>query len=90
MAETKSYRRYCLGKRQERAAEGDDNDAVWKAKQEAEPGTALAATFPALSKLATAGYSTDTDLDGADEAELVRAGLTTREAAAVLAAFAAL
>ena len=88
VAEIKSVRRYCLHKRRQHAEALDDDDTVWKAKQEAEPGTALPASFPARAKLVAAGYSTDVDLDGADETELVDAGLTTREAQAALAAFA--
>lgn len=55
-------------------------------KQEAEPGVALPADFPFLSKISAAnvGYTTIEDLDGADEDELTAVGLTPREARAVL------
>ncbi len=60
---------------------------VWRAKQEAEPGTALAAGFPAKSLLAAAGYTTVEDIDGADCAELEDyAALSTLQARTVLAA----
>jgi hypothetical protein len=87
VAEIKSYRRYCLGKRRHHALLADDYDTIWKAKQEAEPGTALPADFPQLTALDAAGYTTDVDLDGADANELITAGFTRREAEAVLSAF---
>lgn len=52
--------------------------------------TALPATFPALSKLTAAGYTTKEDLDGADDTELVEAGLNHSEARAAIAALAQL
>lgn len=65
--------------------------AVWRSKQDARPGTALAATFPLLTKLAAARYTTKEDLDGADAGELVtNAALSRQEAEAVLRAVAAL
>ena len=63
---------------------------VWRAKQEAEPGAALPSGFPFTTKLDEAGYTTAADLDGADEHELVDAGLSPREASTVLAAAAEL
>lgn len=82
----KRPRRYYLHKRLEARLLCDDNEGVWKAKQEAEPGTPLASTFPSKAKLETLGYTTTEDLDGADEAELVRAGLTQAQAKTVIAA----
>lgn len=62
-------------------------DAVWRAKQEQTPATALAPGFPFLSRLQAAGYSAVEDLTGATARELIlRAGLNRREANAVLAA----
>ena len=91
MAEYRSARRYYLFKRCEAAALSDGNAEVWQAKQEAEPGTALPADFPHLSALQAAGYTTDTDIDGADVAELTRlAGLSSRQGQAVLDALALL
>jgi len=86
-ASVKTARRYYLGKRR-KALEVQDNALadVWRAKQEAEPGQALALTFPHRSKLEALGYTTVEDLDGANQDELISAGLLRREAAAVLAA----
>lgn len=85
-------RRYYLLKRHaartrgERALEG-----VWRSKQEAEGGTGLPATFPSLTALSLAGYTHVEDVDGATAAELAdNAGLSTREAEAVLSALASL
>lgn len=64
--------------------------AIWQAKQEEEPGTALPGSFPFLSKLQAAGYKTSEDLDGADATEMQLAGLSLREAEAAIAAFAKL
>ena len=59
---------------------------VWRAKQEAEPGTPLPATFPALAALSAVGYTTAEDVRGADELELRKAGLSINDARAVVAA----
>jgi len=65
--------------------------SVWQAKQEAEPGTPLAVTFPSYTKLVEAWYTTAQDLEGADARELnYFAGLSQRDAEAVLAAYALL
>lgn len=92
MAEIKTPRRYYLHKRLDaRLYRGEDDiETVWKAKQEGEPGTVLGSSFPLRATLAGIGYTTVQDLDGADEAELERAGLTRKQAQQVLAAFAAL
>ena len=80
------HKRLIAGRRRDRAIE-----SVWRAKQEAETGTALPATFPSLVKLTAIGYTTEEDLDGADTNELRRdVGLTQREADAVLLALAPL
>lgn len=64
-------------------------EAVWKYKQEAQPGNALPATFPFLTELAAGGYTTREDLDGADEYELKAiAKLDSLSAQAVLSAYA--
>ena len=86
MATLNTPRRYYLQKRRKARALSDATEMVFQAKQDAEPGTPLAATFPHLTQLATAGYTTTEDLDGADEDELVTAGLTRREAQDVVAA----
>lgn len=83
MAEIRNVRRFYLHKR----LTGDENTRpVWQAKQEAQPGTELAADFPARADLAALGYTTAEDLDGADQDELVRAGLKPNQAKKVIAA----
>lgn len=80
-------RRFYLLKRRAARSLGDKGlEGVWRQKQEAESGTALAATFPARAALVAAGYSTTEDLDGADTDELVAAGIPYHSAAAVIAA----
>lgn len=86
MADVKRPRRFYLHKRLQARDECDDSERVWQAKQEAEPGTALPADFPLNSELAASGYTTVEDIDGADEDELVKINLTSRQARAVLAA----
>lgn len=83
-------RRYYLLKRLA-ARRACEEEGVWLSKQEAQPGTALAADFPFRTKLVEAGYSTSEDLDGACPDELYEfAGLFAPEAATVIAAAAAL
>lgn len=89
MGEVRLPRRYYLAQRL-RAREALLEEGVWQAKQEAEPGTELAADFPSAAALEAAGYTTVEDLDGADVAELRRAGLTRRQAETVIAAVAPL
>lgn len=87
MSEVRRPRRYYLAKRL--AARRDGQKALeltWQGKQEAEAGTPLAADFPARAALVAAGYTTTEDLDGADVDELRRAGLSTKDASAALAA----
>jgi hypothetical protein len=91
VAELKTPRRYYLHKRLEaRLYYCDDSDGVWKAKQEAQPGTPLPDDFAHRTTLADLGYTASEDLDGADADELERAGLTQRQATEVIAALAAL
>ncbi len=83
-------RRYYLLKAQ--ATDRDGGFAsTWWGKQEGEPGVALPTGFPSKAALATAHYTTVEDLTGAGTKELVcEAGLTTKQAEAVLTALAAL
>lgn len=67
-----------------------DSEGIWRAKQEAEPGAPLPSDFPYAERLAAAGYTTQEDLDGADEEELRCLGFQVREAQRILAALAAL
>lgn len=87
MADIRVPRRHYLNKRYAALLYDDVEQAnIWQAKQEAEPGTTLGGSFPLKSTLAPLGYTTIEDLQGADEAELMRAGLTKAQAAEVLAA----
>jgi hypothetical protein len=87
-----TVRRYALMKRQSACIVRDyEIAAVWQAKQEAEPGTLLDATFPFQARLSEAGFTTKEDLEGADAFELLNyVALSQSEADAVLAAFAEL
>jgi len=64
----------------------DGLEFVWLAKQLELPGQALPDGFPHRARLADAGYSTVEDLEGVTVKELQQAGLSRREASAVLAA----
>lgn len=85
-----SLRRYFLLKRLEAARLQSELASTWRAKQEAEPGTALPSTFVLRDRLVAAGYSTKEDLNGADVEELRLAGFTSRESQAILDAVAQL
>lgn len=64
-------RRAALYKRIAAGAAGEYAlQAVFRAIQEAETGTALPASFPYLSKLTPVGYTTKEDLSGVDADEL--------------------
>lgn len=83
-------RRYYLLKRL-RARERCLEEDAWIGKQAAEPGAALPSTFPSLTALADAGYTTAEDIRGASTSELRRfARLSQSQAEAVLTALAAL
>ena len=81
-------RRYYLLQRRACDARGDVGlAAVFRYKQEQQPGTALPVGLPGYDALVAAGYVADADVRGADEDELRRAGLRADEAAAVVAAY---
>lgn len=88
MADIKRARRYYLLKRRHFGADGVDFEpslsGAYRFKQEAEPGTDLPAGFVLKAELAVLGYTTVEDLDGADEPELITAGLSRMQARAVL------
>jgi hypothetical protein len=85
-----SVRRYYLRKRLF-ARQQDTEEEVWKALQEAEPGTGLPGDFPFRATLADAGYSTAEDLEDACPDELYEfAGLMKLDAEAVIRALAEL
>jgi hypothetical protein len=85
-----SPRRYYLAKMRSHLKDGLDIWREWQGKHLEQPGTDLASDFPSKTALESAGYVAIEDFDGATSAELVAAGLTTRQAAAVLTAIAAL
>lgn len=79
--------RYLLLKAHAADRRGDGElAATWRGKHQGLAGTALAADFPLRARLLAAGYQHTEDITGADEHELVEAGLTRREALQVLAA----
>ena len=87
MADVGSHRRYCFLKL--KRAERDEAYALanaWDGKRRGLPGTALPTTFPALTELGAAGYLVLEEVQGADASELTQAGLSSPQAAAVLAA----
>lgn len=81
-------RRFYLLKRCASRRSSDGFEEVWRGMQEREPGTSLAATFPARALLVAAGYSTHEDVDGADVTELLQnvTGLGRSDAEAAIAA----
>lgn len=91
-AEVKTARRMYLLKSQALSDVGQDGLAgLYRYKQEQQVSPELPADFPLRAELVAARYSTTADVDGADVAELrLRAGLTTSQAEAVIAAAAAL
>lgn len=65
--------------------------AVWHSRQEEQTSDALPSDFPAKTALEAAGYTAVGDLEGAAADELMDwASLTSRDAQAVVAAYAAL
>lgn len=64
----------------------DDIESVWDAKRRAISGTPIPVGFPVRDKLLAAGYLVTEELDGSNTSELTAAGLTSAQAAAVLAA----
>lgn len=90
MSTIESERRYYLLKRLRAKQRDEDSAGIWKSKQEAVAGTALPATFPLLSRLSTAGYTTTEDLHGSDATELSVSGFSARESELILAALAPL
>ncbi len=82
----KSHRRYCFLKyHMARNTELGDPD-TWDAKRRSLPGTPIPSTMPAGPALAAAGYLVIEEIEGANATELINAGLTAPQAAAVLAA----
>lgn len=89
MATLPTLRRYYLGRRRAALRRGDEGAALaFAALQRRIAWPALPVGFPARNALLDAGYETVRDLDGADEDELLRAGLAAHEATAALTAWA--
>jgi hypothetical protein len=86
-----SVRRYYLLESLAADLRGEEAMAdLFRQKQQSVPGTALADDFPSKSLLASAGYTTIEDVNGADAEELECAELTPKQAQAALSAIAAL
>jgi hypothetical protein len=87
-----TLRRFYLKKRHMAKLAGEHAlSAIWHARQEEQPGTALPAAFPFRAELVAAGYTTSEDLEGADADELVEWACVDNSAAkAIIAAHAAL
>lgn len=83
-------RRYYLLSRVNSRVIEDGLEPFWQGKQLAEPSTALPSDFPFPEERAAAGYLAVEDLDGADEDELVDAGLDRAMARIVIDRFCAL
>lgn len=82
-----SHRRYCFLKYHKARNEVSDDAAdAWNTKRRSISGTSIPATFPAQPDLGAAGYEVLEEITGADTTELTNAGLTSAQAAAVLAA----
>jgi hypothetical protein len=81
-----SHRRYCWLKYVATLRDDDEICQSWDVKRRTLPGTDLPASFPARSQLLSAGYLVLEELQGADQLELTRLGLSNAEATAVLAA----
>jgi hypothetical protein len=90
MSDVNTPRRHYLLQRIESIQFGEEAlGAVWRYKQEAQPGNPLPLDFPFLGELAGAGYTCVEDLNGADARELLRAvNLSAKDALTVLAALA--
>jgi hypothetical protein len=63
-----------------------DSEAVWDGKRRSISGTAIPVDFPSREKLTAYCYLALEELAGADATELKKAGLTSAQAAAVVAA----
>lgn len=81
-----NHRRYCFLQYRAALPYSDDSEQVWDGKRRTLLGTDIPATFPARAALISAGYVVLEELRGADETELTRAGLSSQQAAAVVAA----
>lgn len=92
MSDVLRPRRFYLMSRIEAARNGElALRDVWHSKQDTEPGQSLPDAFPAKAQLATAGYTTVEDIDGADAEELADyVGVSQLQSEAIFAALAEL
>lgn len=81
-----NHRRYLFLKYARAVRYNDDIESVFDAKRRLIAGTELPASFPARDKLIAAGYLVSEELAGSNTSELRRAGLSSSQAAAVIAA----
>jgi len=86
VAEVTSHRRYCYLRYRWAYRNDDEIWFSWDARRQQLPGTALPASFPARATLTAAGVLALEEIQGADESELLLTGLSSSQAAAVLAA----
>ena len=91
MREIRTTRRYYAARAEASALAYEyDAESLWRARQQAEPGTPFPASVPLQERLRAAGYVVLEDLLGADEVELLEKGLNEREAGAVVKGLVAL
>lgn len=81
-----NHRRYCYAKYRYWLPLDYNQALAWDGKRRTIAGTDIPASFPARSALLAAGYLVLEEIEGANSTELIDAGLTAPQAAAVLAA----
>lgn len=81
-----NHRRYCFLAMKRGQRLRDDSDLQWDGKRREIPGTTIPVGFPARAEILLAGYLVTEELDGANIKELLAAGLSRSQAAAVIAA----
>lgn len=86
MAECDNHRRYAFLNMLAAVDNGSPVSVAWDGIRKGEPGTELPQNLPARGALIAAGYLVVEEIDGADEDELTGAGLSSHQAAAVIAA----
>lgn len=82
----RTHRRYLTAKSRKSRRLGTDHYLALDSKRRLMPGTDIPTSFPSRAALDAAGYWAMEDLQGATTTELKNAGLSSPEAAAVLAA----
>jgi hypothetical protein len=82
----RSHRRYCFLKYRRATLDSNENATVWDSKRRTIAGTTIPASFPSRADLISAGYLVTEEIVGATSTELIKAGLSSSAAAAVIAA----